>query len=93
MYAEVLISYEAKSLDKTFTYKIPSNLNIKVGMKVKVPFNMKKINGFVLNIKDTYEDTYELKSIDSIVDETFILNKEMLDLGKYLSSKTLCSSY
>lgn len=91
MYAEVLISYEAKSLDKTFTYKIPNNLNIRVGMKVKVPFGMKNINGFVLNIKDNYEEEYELKEITNIVDENFILNKELLDLGNYIKSKTLCS--
>ena len=39
IYAEVLIEYEVKSLDKVFTYKIPSFLlgKIKVGMKVKIP--------------------------------------------------------
>ncbi len=91
MYADVLISYEVKSLDKTFTYLIPDNLNIKVGMKVKVPFGKKKINGFVLNIKNSYTDNYELKEIDSVVDENFILNKELLQLGNFLKNKTLCS--
>ena len=50
MFASVLISYEVKSLDKTFTYKIPSNLDIKIGMKVRVPFGNKLINGFVIDI-------------------------------------------
>lgn len=91
MYADVLISYEVKSLDKTFTYLIPDNLNIKVGMKVKVPFGKKKINGFVLSIKGSYDDNYELKTIDSIVDENFILSSELLKLGEFLKNKTLCS--
>ena len=36
MYAEVLTEYSAKSIDKEFTYLIPSNLQnrLKVGMKV-----------------------------------------------------------
>ena len=93
MYAEVLIEYSAKSIDKTFTYKIPSDLQneIKVGMKVTVPFNNKIINGFVTNIIDTYEEEYELKTINSIVDKYLILNKELMEMGEYLQSQTLCT--
>ncbi len=93
MFAEVLIEYSAKSIDKTFTYKIPSDLQneIKVGMKVTVPFNNKIINGFVTNIIDTYKEEYELKTINSIVDKYLILNKELMEMGEYLQSKTLCT--
>lgn len=93
MYADVLIEYSAKSVDKTFTYLIPDNLKdkLKVGMKVIIPFGKRKINGFVVNIKDVYDDSFELKSIDSIVDEYFCLNEELIALGTYLQEKTLCS--
>ena len=93
MYADVLIEYNAKSVDKSFTYLIPNDLKdiIKVGMKVIVPFVNKKIYGFVINIKDICEDSYELKSIDSIVDPNFVLNDELMDLGKYLQERTLCT--
>ena len=52
MYAEVLIEYSAKSIDKSFTYIIPPHLEgvIKVGMKVLVPFGPNTINGFVTKI-------------------------------------------
>lgn len=93
MYAEVLIEYSAKSIDKTFTYLIPTHLKdqIKIGMKVLVPFGSKNINGFVTNIKDTYEDTYSLKEISNIIDPYFCLNEEMMALGDYLQKKTLCT--
>ena len=54
MYAEVLIEYGVKTLDKTFTYIIPEHLKseLQIGMKVIVPFGKKTINGFVTNIKD-----------------------------------------
>ena len=52
MYAEVLIQYGIKILDKTFTYKIPQNLNIKKGNKVKILFANKEIFGIVTNIKN-----------------------------------------
>ncbi|HOP65835.1 MAG TPA: primosomal protein N' [Bacilli bacterium] len=91
MFAAVLISYESKTLDKTFTYKIPINLDIKIGMKVKVPFGSKKINGFVLDVTNKYDGNYEVKEIIEVVNKEFYLNKELLELGKYLKEKTLCS--
>ena len=93
MYAEVLIEYSAKSIDKSFTYIIPEHLSgiIKVGMKVLVPFGPKTINGFVTKIVNDYKDTYELKEIVDIVDKYFCLNDELMKLGEYLQSKTLCT--
>ena len=93
MYAEVLIEYSAKSIDKSFTYIIPSKLKdiIKVGMKVLVPFGNKTINGFVTKIVNDYTASYELKEIVDIVDEYFCLNDELMKLGVYLQSKTLCT--
>lgn len=93
MYAEVLIEYSAKAIDKTFTYIIPDHLrkDIKIGMKVLIPFGTKTINGFITNITNEFEDTYELKTIVDIVDKYLCLNKEMMELGEYLQEKTLCT--
>ena len=93
MYADVLIEYNAKAIDQTFTYIIPDTLkkDLKVGMKVLVPFGNKIINGFVTLIKNEYKDSYELKEIKDIVDKYFCLNEELMELGKYLQAKTLCT--
>ena len=93
MYAYCIIEYPVKTLDKAFTYKIPDNLadKLKVGMKVLVPFNNRLIHGFVLNIKNTYDDFYELKEIVRIEDAFLVLNQELLELGKYLKDCTLCN--
>ncbi len=92
MYAKVIIEYSIKKLDKEFIYMIPSDLPVKVGMKVLVPFGHQNLIGFVTDILDNIEDiTYEIKYITSIVDEKLVLNKELMDLGKYLSNLTLCT--
>ena len=93
MYAYCIIEYPVKSLDKAFTYKIPSNLQekLKVGMKVQVPFNNRLVHGIVLKITDIYEGTYELKEVASIEDEFLILNQELLELGRYMQKITLCN--
>ena len=93
MYANVLIEYNVKSLDKCFTYKIPDKLKniIKPGMQVIVPFGKTICNGFVLSISDTYNEEYDIKSIYQIKNEEIVLNEELLELGKYLKETTLCS--
>lgn len=90
MYADVLIQYSVKSIDHTFTYRIPSFLKdkIKTGMKVSVPFGKQTLNGFVINIKDTNDCDYEIKDIINVIGE-FTLNSELMELGKYIKSKTL----
>ena len=92
MYAEVLVEYGAKSLDRQFTYIIPDRLTdkIKVGMKVIVPFGKNTINGFVTNIKKQ-TDTENLKEIIDIPKQNFILNNELLKLGEFIKETTLCS--
>ena len=93
MYAKVLIEYEVKSLDHVFTYVIPNSLlsKIKVGMKVKVPFGNKVINGLVLDIKTSYNEEFELKEIKEIVDEEIYFSEELLRVGEYLHMTTLCN--
>lgn len=91
MYAEVLVEYGVKSLDRTFTYFIPEHLrHLCVGMKVLVSFGKQTINGFVIKIKNETDIT-DLKPILKITDEHLILNDELLSLGKYLNEITLCS--
>lgn len=92
MYANVLIQYGVKSLDHTFTYHIPDFLVgvVLVGVKVRVPFGKQVINGFVVGITDTTE-AKETKDIIDIVTKELRLNEEMLELGKYIKEKTLCS--
>lgn len=92
MYADVLVQYGVKSLDHTFTYHIPDELisELTVGMKVLVPFGSKEINGFVVNISNSIPEI-EVKDIKSIITKELKLNEELMELGKYLSSKTLCT--
>ncbi|MCI9110269.1 MAG: primosomal protein N' [Bacilli bacterium] len=89
MYAEVLVEIKAKAIDKTFTYKVPKDINLEVGLRVLVPFGKRNLEGFVLKVFDNGNFDYELKEIISVIDEKPIINSEMLRLGKYISKKTL----
>ncbi len=91
MYALVLLMYESKTLDKVFTYKIPSFLSVKKGLKVKVPFNNKEVNGIILDIKDKVDETFEIKEIISIVNDDIYFTDELIDLAYKLKELTICS--
>lgn len=90
MQAQVLVELKAKALDKTFTYEIPDELldQVKVGIRVIVPFSNRKLEGFVLDIGN-YDINYKVKKILSVIDTEPILDEELIELGKYMSKKTL----
>lgn len=93
MYAKVIIEYPVKSLNKIFIYKIPKDLEleIKIGMKVYVPFNHKEVFGIVIDITKEITNEFEIKEIIRIENKELVLSKELLDVGKYLADSTLCN--
>ena len=84
MLVSVLVEIEALK-EKTFTYSVPSNLesNVKVGVRVVVPFGKKKINGIVISYADSCE--YDVKDIIDVLDDSPILSEELISLGKIMS--------
>ena len=91
MIASVLV--EVKKIDKEFSYNVPSDLidKVKKGIRCLVPFGNQKLEGFIVNLSNDITCDYELKDIIELVDEKPVLNDELLDLGKYISKKTLCT--
>ena len=91
MIAKVLVGLSNRNIDKTFSYKIPANLEtkIKIGIRVLVPFGSLKLEGFVLKIEKEVKEEFELKEIISVIDDEVILTKELLQLGLFISKKTL----
>ena len=94
MYVDVLCEIGAKAVDNVFVYRVPKELedNIKIGIRVSIPFGKMSLEGFVINIKSsTNYDESKIKDITSIIDNVPVLNEEMLELGKYMSDNLLCS--
>lgn len=92
MVIKVLVENYIRKTDSVLNYHVPSDIenDVEIGKRVVVPLNNTKIEGFILGI-NTEEINYELKDIESIVDREPVLNQELLRLGEYIKSITLCS--
>ncbi len=88
MYVDVLTQINM-SEDKLFTYSVPSSLEdkAKIGVRVIIPFGNKQIEGFIMGFS-TKKD-FEIKDIIDIVDDESLLTEEMLSLGNYMSETYL----
>ncbi|MCD7033833.1 primosomal protein N' [Metabacillus sp. GX 13764] len=89
--ASVIVDVPAMQTDRPFDYKIPEKWSglIVPGMRVIVPFGPRKVQGFILELKD-HSEHKRLKSIEELTDLTPSLTPELLELGNWLTEKTLC---
>ena len=93
MFVDVLLELKTKQTDQTYTYKVPDILinHIAIGKRVKVTFNNRPLEGFILNIKDTCPKDIKILEIKEVIDDEIILNEELLNLGKFIQDSCLCS--
>ena len=89
MVAEVIIDTSVKTLNKTFDYEIPTDLDIKVGSRVFVPFGKQKAlaEGIVVNIKEASE--FKIKPIAGLQEEQ--IADDYLDLAKFMAHRYFCN--
>lgn len=91
MVSEVIIDSNVKSLNKTFDYEIPKELEDKiiVGSRVFVPFGRQKNleEGIVVRIKNRSD--YMVKPIAGLQKEQ--IKNEYIDLAKWMSYRYFCN--
>ncbi|WP_078434389.1 primosomal protein N' [Metabacillus halosaccharovorans] len=90
-YASVIVDVPAMQTDRSFDYKIPEEWQdfLTPGMRVIVPFGPRKVQGFVVETKNSSEFD-RLKAISECLDLTPCLTPELLKVGHWLTEKTLC---
>lgn len=90
MIVEVIISSNAKDLNRIFDYNVPEKFEtaVKIGSKVLVPFGTMKRSqeGFVIGIKDISD--YKVKDILNVEKG---LDEEKIVLSKLMANKYFCN--
>jgi len=80
-------------VQKVFTYQIPPELRdqLKIGHRVKIPFQKRHAVGFVVHLRD-HTDVKKIKSIESIYQPDIFVSSNDLKLTRW-SSEYYCGSW
>lgn len=89
MIVEIIINTNVKTLNKTFDYNVPDDLEPKLGDRVYVHFgNQKKLDeGIIVGFKDKSE--YKLKDIVKIQKDNISENR--IKLAQWMSNRYFCN--
>lgn len=87
MIASVIVNVNAKQVNRSFDYLVPSHLEngIQIGYRVKVLFGNRVVIGYVIELKNKTTYTKKLKEICELVDVYPVLNEEAIELAKYIA--------
>jgi len=93
-YAEVLIDVANRRLDQSYHYLIPESLNLKIGMRVLVNLQNRKVQGLVVNLTNDLPEGLafvKLKPVLEGVDKDSLVPPELIELAHWLAQTTICS--
>ena len=86
MIYSVIVDISNSQVDRVFDYT--SDDQLEVGQRVEVQFAHRKVEGFVVDCKETTDCPPEkLKSISKCLDEFTVFDEKMLKLGRYMCQK------
>ena len=83
MVAEVVVDISNSEVDRVFDYNIPNEMNIRAGMRVAVNFAGRKIEGFVMKVKES-SSFDKLKDISSILDDEVLIVDELMEMVEFM---------
>ena len=93
--ARIAVSAATYSIDRPYDYKIPQSLSAGAvpGMRVIVPFGRgnRKSEGVILSL--TSDTGKNLKSIESLLDDTPVLSGENIRLALWMSDRFFCTVF
>ena len=90
MYASIVVDVKSSNTDVIYTYHIPSHLEsfVYVGSRVIVPFAVRQVTGYVVEIIDECEYQGVIKDIVEVLDYDKELTEEQVLLAKTIATET-----
>lgn len=91
-YGEVIVEIVHENVSKLFTYRVPEGMELVPGMRVLVPFGPRKIEGYLLSLRDNAGDVNPSRVRDIIrpLEEYPALLPELIDLAHWITERTHC---
>jgi primosomal protein N' (replication factor Y) len=89
MFVDVVIN---TPLQQRFTYSIPAEFSVQVGLRVIIPFRNREITGYIVECKKEIEAVeFEIKAVKRVVDEQPLFGDKEIKLAQWIASFYLCS--
>lgn len=93
MIAKVAVDAANFAIDKSYSYRIPFDMQLQPGVRVQVPFGRgnRRTEGVVLTLQEG--DGVGLKPVERKLDETPILSQYMLKMAAFMRDRYFCTFY
>ena len=92
--ADICVNVTANNIVKNYTYIVPERLEfLTAGWRVVIPFGARKVDGFVMKVREVADGTafdFELKEIFDVIDDEPWFTPEMISEARWLSEFYLC---
>lgn len=90
-YAEIIVDVATRKLDRIFHYRVPDRMagQLAEGMRVIVPFGRRTVEGYIVGFSEK-PGVSEVKDIIDMVEDSALLNKDLLDLARWMSERYMC---
>lgn len=92
--AEICVNVTANNIVKNYTYLVPERLEfLTTGWRVSIPFGARKVDGFIINVREVDNSTafdFALKEIFDVIDEEPWFTPEMISAAQWMSEFYLC---
>ncbi|MCL1964016.1 MAG: primosomal protein N' [Firmicutes bacterium] len=91
-YCEVAVEIAHESVSRLFTYRVPEGVALAPGTRVLVPFGARKVEGYVLRVKDGPGDVPadKVREVLRPLEEYPALLPGLIDLAFWLAEETRC---
>ncbi len=93
MIAQIAVSAATFAIDKPYSYRIPSQMELQPGQRVQLPFGRsnRRTEGIVLSVGEG--DEQKLKAVDRCLDAEPLLTMTQLRLAAFMRERYFCTFY
>ena len=78
-------------VNRTFTYRIPQEMQVEPGVRIVADFNRRKMTGYILSLHNDEPSGFDVKDIVSVIDDSPLFDERLTDLVRYVSDSYLSS--
>jgi len=90
-YAQIIIDIASEAVDRVFTYRVPEDMALERGMRVRVPFGPREKEGYVLGFSDSAELAEDrIKDVLGPLEDYPALLPALIDLAEQIARDTHC---